>query len=202
MPRLSVNLEPKGAVGPLLDSGECHDPEVSCQAQVLPHQGKSSCSASTVIGGLTRPGSPMPRPNQARAAAKQLRLNVIEVANGTAADLDRQAPGWPNPCGWPSDGPAGPGRPVREGRRHHQSAAVKPGRNQGDPIVTDLPAVLGTRSSPATSSFPRKSGRRLVRSDCRWPNRRQGHPPVPRLPRLPKVHRAGDGCRPGHPAAS
>jgi hypothetical protein len=32
MLRLSVNLEPKGAVGPLLDSGECHDPEISCQA--------------------------------------------------------------------------------------------------------------------------------------------------------------------------
>jgi hypothetical protein len=30
-PRLSVNLEPKGAVGPLLDSGECHDSEISHQ---------------------------------------------------------------------------------------------------------------------------------------------------------------------------
>ena len=48
----------------------------------------------------------------ARAAAKQLRLNVIEVTNGSAADLIANLPRRPNPCGWSSDGPAGPGRPV------------------------------------------------------------------------------------------
>ena len=46
MSRQSVNLEPKGAVGPLLNSGERHDPEVSCQAQLL------TASAKVIVFGV------------------------------------------------------------------------------------------------------------------------------------------------------
>ena len=37
-------------------------------------------------------GFPITKRTQARAAAKQLRFNVIDVANGHAADLVRGAP--------------------------------------------------------------------------------------------------------------
>ena len=138
MARLSVNLEPKGAVGPLLDSGERHDPEVSCQANVLTAAGK------VVVFGLDsnwRPHAawfPHTQADQARAAAKQLRLNVIEVANGRPADLVGKLPAGQIHAAGPAMVP-----PIREDLYEKVVATLNPrgeaGREPGETVVTDMP---------------------------------------------------------------
>ena len=146
----------------------------------------SAAAGKVVVFGLDsnwRPHAawfPHTQADQARAAAKQLRLNVIDVPNGTCRRSRRQTPGWPNPCGRSSDGPAHPGRPVRESRRHHQStrrSRTGTGRANRD----RLPRALGRHQAGPPRPRPRQPDRRLVRSDCRWSDGRQGHPPVPRL---------------------
>jgi hypothetical protein len=76
--------------------------------------------------------------DQARAAAKQLRLNVIEVANGTAAELVTKLPAGQIHAAGPAMVP-----PVREDLYEKVVATINPhgeaGQDPGAPVVTDLP---------------------------------------------------------------
>ena len=76
--------------------------------------------------------------DQARAAAKQLRLNVIEVANGTAAELVTKLPAGQIHAAGPAMVP-----PVREDLYDKVVATINPrgeaGQDPGAPVVTDLP---------------------------------------------------------------
>ena len=74
----------------------------------------------------------------ARAAAKQLRLNVIEVTNGTAADLIANLPAGQIHAAGPAMVP-----PVREDLYEKVVATINPrgeaGQEQGDPTPADFP---------------------------------------------------------------
>ena len=76
--------------------------------------------------------------DQARAAAKQLRLNVIDVPNGRAADLVGKLPAGQIHA-------AGPGMvpPVREDLYEKIVATLNPrgeaGRDPGETVVPDMP---------------------------------------------------------------
>ena len=76
--------------------------------------------------------------DQARTAANQLRLNVIEVANGTAADLVAKLPAGQIHAAGPAMVP-----PVREDLYEKVVATINPhgeaGQDPGAPVVTDLP---------------------------------------------------------------
>ena len=76
--------------------------------------------------------------DQARAAAKQLRLNVIVVANGTAAELVAKLPAGQIHAAGPAMVP-----PVREDLYEKVVATINPrgeaGQDPGAPVVTDLP---------------------------------------------------------------
>jgi hypothetical protein len=76
--------------------------------------------------------------DQARAAAKQLRLNVIVVANGTAAELVTKLPAGQIHAAGPAMVP-----PVREDLYEKVVATINPhgeaGQDPGAPVVTDLP---------------------------------------------------------------
>jgi hypothetical protein len=160
-------------------------------------------SSKVVVFGLDsnwRPHAawfPHTQADQARAAAKQLRLNVIEVANGRAAELVGKLPAGQIHAAGPAMVP-----PIREDLYEKVVATINPhgeaGQEPGEPIATDLPSTYWDAIKPGTSSSP-KPDRRLVRIGCRWPNGRQAHPPVPGLPWLSKVHRAGADCRPTKP---
>jgi len=88
----------------------------------------------------------------ARAAAKQLRLNVIEVTNGTAADLIAKLPAGQIHAAGPAMVP-----PVREDLYEKVVATLNPrgeaGRETGAQIQPTSPKLIGTGSSPATSSL-------------------------------------------------
>jgi hypothetical protein len=77
--------------------------------------------------------------DQARTAAKQLRLNVIEVANGTAADLVAKLPAGQIHAAGPAMVP-----PVREDLYEKVVATINPhgeaGQDPGDPTGTDFPS--------------------------------------------------------------
>jgi hypothetical protein len=76
--------------------------------------------------------------DQARGAAKQLRLNVIVVANGTAAELVTKLPAGQIHAAGPAMVP-----PVREDLYEKVVATINPhgeaGQDPGAPVVTDLP---------------------------------------------------------------
>ena len=118
-------------------------------------------SGKVVVFGLDsnwRPHAawfPHTQADQARAAAKQLRLNVIEVANGRAADLVEKLPAGQIHAAGPAMVP-----PIREDLYEKVVATINPhgeaGQEPGEPIVTDFPSTVGTRSSRATSSSPTK----------------------------------------------
>ena len=76
--------------------------------------------------------------DQARAAAKQLRLNMIVVANGTAAELVTKLPAGQIHAAGPAMVP-----PVREDLYEKVVATINPrgeaGQDPGAPVVTDLP---------------------------------------------------------------
>ena len=82
---------------------------------------------------------PHTQADQARAAAKQLRLNVIVVANGTAADLVAKLPAGQIHAAGPAMVP-----PVREDLYEKVVATINPhgeaGQDPGDPIGTDFPS--------------------------------------------------------------
>ncbi len=100
--------------------------------------------AKVVVFGLDsnwRPHAawfPKAQADQARAAAKQLRLNVIEVSNGTAADLVGKLPAGQIHAAGPAMVP-----PVREDLYEKVVATInsrgEAGKQPGEPIVTDLP---------------------------------------------------------------
>jgi hypothetical protein len=107
---------------------------------------KASAAASSkvVVFGLDsnwRPHAawfPQTQADQARTAANQLRLNVIEVANGTAADLVAKLPAGQIHAAGPAMVP-----PVREDLYEKIVATINPrgeaGQDPGEPTVTDLP---------------------------------------------------------------
>jgi hypothetical protein len=78
----------------------------------------------------------------ARAAAKQLRLNVIEVTNGTAAELIAKLPAGQIHAAGPAMVP-----PIREDLYEKIVATFNPrgeaGKEAGAPILTELPETWG-----------------------------------------------------------
>ena len=104
----------------------------------------SAAAGKVVVFGLDsnwRPHAawfPHTQADQARAAAKQLRLNVIEVANGTAAELVTKLPAGQIHAAGPAMVP-----PVREDLYEKVVATINPrgeaGQDPGAPVVTDLP---------------------------------------------------------------
>ena len=88
--------------------------------------------------------------DSARAAAKQLRLNAIEVANGTAADLIANLPAGQIHASGPAMVP-----PVREDLYEKIVATInrkaKPVENRATQVEPTSPKPIGTRSSQATS---------------------------------------------------
>ena len=104
----------------------------------------SAAAGKVVVFGLDsnwRPHAawfPHTQADQARAAAKQLRLNVIVVANGTAADLVAKLPAGQIHAAGPAMVP-----PVREDLYEKVVATINPrgeaGQDPGAPVVTDLP---------------------------------------------------------------
>ena len=105
----------------------------------------SAAAGKVVVFGLDsnwRPHAawfPHTQADQARAAAKQLRLNVIDVPNGRAADLVVKLPAGQIHA-------AGPGMvpPVREDLYEKVVATLNPrgeaGREPGETVVTEMPA--------------------------------------------------------------
>ena len=81
---------------------------------------------------------PPTQADQARAAAKQLRLNVIEVANGIAADLIAKLPAGQIHAAGPAMVP-----PIREDLYEKVVATINPrgeaGQEPGDPNPADVP---------------------------------------------------------------
>ena len=133
---------------------------------------------------------PKDQADTARAAAKQLRFNVIEVTNGTAADLVAKLPPGRIHANGPGDRARQSGKTCTRKSWPPSIQEVKPAENPASrsPLTCQH---HGTRSSPATSSLrPRQFGRRLVGGNCRWPDRRQAHASLARLPRLAKGQRA------------
>ena len=111
---------------------------------------KSVASPSVVVSGKVvvfgldsnwRPHAAWFPPTQtdpARAAAKQLRLNMIEVTNGTAADLIAKLPARQIHAAGPAMVP-----PIREDLYERIVATFNPrgeaGKEPDAPILTDLP---------------------------------------------------------------
>ena len=105
----------------------------------------SAAAGKVVVFGLDsnwRPHAawfPHTQADQARTAAKQLRLNVIVVANGTAADLVAKLPAGQIHAAGPAMVP-----PVREDLYEKVVATINPhgeaGQDPGDPIGTDFPS--------------------------------------------------------------
>src|SRR5664279_4855643 len=81
---------------------------------------------------------PPTQADQARAAAKQLRLNVIEVANGTAAELVTKLPAGQIHAAGPAMVP-----PVREDLYEKVVATInlrgEAGQESGKPAAIDFP---------------------------------------------------------------
>jgi hypothetical protein len=104
----------------------------------------SAAAGKVVVFGLDsnwRPHAawfPHTQADQARTAAKQLRLNVIEVANGTAADLVAKLPAGQIHAAGPAMVP-----PIREDLYETVVATINPHgearKESGEATVTDLP---------------------------------------------------------------
>ena len=104
----------------------------------------AAVSRKVVVFGLDsnwRPHAawfPHTQTQPARAAAKQLRLNVIEVTNGTAADLIAKLPAGQIHAAGPAMVP-----PIREDLYERIVATFNPrgeaGKEPDAPILTDLP---------------------------------------------------------------
>jgi hypothetical protein len=104
----------------------------------------SEPSGKVVVFGLDsnwRPHAawfPKAKADPARTAAKQLRLNVVEVSNGTAADLIAKLPAGQINAAGPAMVP-----PVREDLYEKVVTAINPrgeaGKGPGEQTATDLP---------------------------------------------------------------
>ena len=113
-------------------------------------------------------------------AAKQLRLNVIDVTNGTAADLIAKLPAGQIHAAGPAMVPPSPRRPVREGCCRHQSTRARRAKNPGEPTTAGLPWRTWATIKPGHLVLIQDSlVGRLVRGDCRWPNWRPRSPSGP-----------------------
>ena len=90
---------------------------------------------------------PHTQADQARAAAKQLRLNVIEVSNGTAADLIAKLPAGQIHAAGPAMVPT-----VREDLYEKVVATINPhgeaGQERGEPIAPDFPSTYWDAIKP------------------------------------------------------
>ena len=105
----------------------------------------SNSSTKVVVFGLDsewRPRAawfPNTQADTARAAAKQLRLNIIEVTNSTPADLVAKLPPGQIHAAGPAMVP-----PVREDLYEKLVATINPrgeaGKEPGEPVATDFPA--------------------------------------------------------------
>jgi hypothetical protein len=112
--------------------------------QKQPAKPSSEASAKVVVFGIDsawKPRAawfPKAQAEQARAAAKQLRLNVIEVTNGIAADLIAKLPAGQIHAAGPAMVP-----PIREDLYEKIVATInsrgEAGKEPGEPILTDLP---------------------------------------------------------------
>ena len=110
-------------------------------------------SSKVVVFGLDsnwRPHAawfPHTQADQARAAAKQLRLNVIEVANGRAADLVGKLPAGQIHAAGPAMVP-----PIREDLYEKIIATFNPhgeaGQEAGEPIAADFPSTYWDAIKP------------------------------------------------------
>ena len=113
----------------------------------------AAASSKVVVFGLDsnwRPHAawfPHTQADQARAAAKQLRLNVIEVANGRAADLVEKLPAGQIHAAGPAMVP-----PIREDLYEKIIATINPhgeaGQEPGEPIATDFPSTYWDAIKP------------------------------------------------------
>jgi hypothetical protein len=106
----------------------------------------SGVSAKVVVFGVCdddRPHAawfPKNQVDPARAAAKQLRLNVIEVTNGPAADLVAKLPA--GRIHAPGSGMVPPvGTDLYEKLVANLNPRGEAGQDPGTPVVTDLPAT-------------------------------------------------------------
>ena len=90
---------------------------------------------------------PQDKADQARTAAKQLRLNVIEVANGSAADLVTKLPAGQIHAAGPAMVP-----PIREDLYEKIVATINPhgeaGKESSDPIAADFPSTYWDAIKP------------------------------------------------------
>jgi len=112
----------------------------------LPGKPKAETATKVVVFGVDddcRPHAgwfPKADADRARLAAKQLRLNVVEVTNGRAADLIGKVPPGRIHANGPGIVPV-----VREDLYDKVIAALNPrgeaGREPGEPVATDLPAT-------------------------------------------------------------
>ena len=114
---------------------------------------KADASAKVVVFGLDsnwRPRAawfPQTQADPARAAAKQLHLNVIEVANGRAADLVGKLSAGQIHAAGPAMVP-----PVREDLYEKVVATINPhgeaGHDPGEPITPDFPSTYWDAIKP------------------------------------------------------
>ena len=114
---------------------------------------KADASAKVVVFGLDsnwRPRAawfPQIQADQARTAANQLRLNVIEVANGSAADLVTKLPAGQIHAAGPAMVP-----PIREDLYEKVIATINPhgeaGKESGEAITPDFPSTYWDAIKP------------------------------------------------------
>ena len=175
MSRLSVNFEPKGAVGPLLNS------EKIMTQKSVPKPNNDAAAKIVVFGfgndeGPTRPGSPIPRPT--RGSCRQTTAPQRDRRPQRPCRRSRhQAPGWPDPCGrtaWCRQS----GKTCTRKSSPPSTHAAKLGGTGGDGCDRHA-HQLGRDQAGSPRPVPRKFRRRLVGSHRRQPIRRQAHPPVP-----------------------
>jgi hypothetical protein len=114
---------------------------------------KADASAKVVVFGLDsnwRPRAawfPHTQTDQARAAANQLRLNVIEVTNGSGADLVTKLPAGQIHAAGPAMVP-----PIREDLYEKIVATINPhgeaGKESGEAIAADFPSTYWDAIKP------------------------------------------------------
>jgi hypothetical protein len=113
----------------------------------------AAVKAKVVVFGLDsnwRPHAawfPHTQAGQARTAANQLRLNVIEVTNGTAADIVGKLPAGQIHAAGPAMVP-----PIREDLYEKVVATINPhgeaGKESGEPIAADFPSTYWDAIKP------------------------------------------------------
>jgi hypothetical protein len=119
----------------------------------VPKPNGDAAAGKVVVFGLDsnwRPHAawfPHTQADQARAAAKQLRLNLIEVANGRAADLVGKLPAGQIHAAGPAMVP-----PIREDLYEKVVDTINPygeaGKEPGEPIAPDFPSTYWDAIKP------------------------------------------------------